>query len=65
MGSGEGESFFKIQRKLHIVMFLYRDEVYNAESPDISTAEVLVTKHRSGPPPEWSASPSSRTTPAS
>ena len=30
-------------------MFLYRDEVYNPESPDPGTAEVLVAKHRSGP----------------
>jgi len=38
-----------IEQDADIVMFLYRDEVYNAESPDIGTAEVLVTKHRSGP----------------
>ena len=31
------------------MMFLYRDEVYNAESPDKGAAEVIVAKHRSGP----------------
>ena len=30
-------------------MFLYRDEVYNADSPDRGTAEIIVAKHRSGP----------------
>jgi replicative DNA helicase len=31
------------------VMFIYRDEVYNSESPDKGSAEVIVAKHRSGP----------------
>jgi len=31
------------------VMFLYRDEVYNPESPDKGSAEVIVSKHRAGP----------------
>jgi replicative DNA helicase len=31
------------------VLLLYRDELYNTESPDRGTAEVLVAKHRSGP----------------
>ena len=30
-------------------MFLYRDEIYNAESPDKGSAEVIIAKHRSGP----------------
>jgi len=38
-----------IEQDADVVMFLYRDEVYNTESPDIGTAEVLVSKHRSGP----------------
>jgi len=38
-----------IEQDADIVMFLYRDEVYNSESPDMGTAEVLVAKHRSGP----------------
>jgi replicative DNA helicase len=38
-----------IEQDADVVMFLYRDEMYNPDSPDIGTAEVLVTKHRSGP----------------
>jgi replicative DNA helicase len=30
-------------------MFIYRDEVYNAESADRGAAEIIVSKHRSGP----------------
>jgi replicative DNA helicase len=30
-------------------MFIYRDEVYNPDSPDKAIAEVIVGKHRSGP----------------
>jgi replicative DNA helicase len=38
-----------IEQDADVVMFLYRDEVYNDDSPDRGTAEVLVAKHRSGP----------------
>jgi replicative DNA helicase len=38
-----------IEQDADVVMFLYRDEVYNADSPDRGTAEVLISKHRSGP----------------
>ncbi|MCU0271597.1 MAG: replicative DNA helicase [Acidimicrobiales bacterium] len=38
-----------IEQDADVVMFLYRDEVYNAESPDLGTAEVIVAKHRAGP----------------
>lgn len=38
-----------IEQDADVVMFLYRDEVYNHESPDQGTAEVIVAKHRSGP----------------
>jgi replicative DNA helicase len=30
-------------------MLLYRDELYNPESSDRGTAEILVAKHRAGP----------------
>ncbi|MEX0768768.1 MAG: replicative DNA helicase [Microthrixaceae bacterium] len=38
-----------IEQDADVVMFLYRDEVYNADSGDKDTAEVIVSKHRSGP----------------
>jgi replicative DNA helicase len=38
-----------LEQDADIVMFLYRDELYNPESPDRGTSEVLVAKHRAGP----------------
>ena len=38
-----------IEQDADVVMFLYRDEVYNPESPERGSAEVIVAKHRNGP----------------
>ena len=38
-----------IEQDADVVMFLYRDEVYNPESQDAGIAEVIVAKHRNGP----------------
>ncbi len=38
-----------LEQDADVVLFLYRDEIYNPDSPDTGTAEVLVSKHRSGP----------------
>jgi replicative DNA helicase len=38
-----------IEQDADVVMFIYRDEVYNPESSDKAIAEVIVGKHRSGP----------------
>jgi replicative DNA helicase len=38
-----------LEQDADVVMFLYRDEVYHADSPDKGSAEVIVAKHRSGP----------------
>ena len=38
-----------IEQDADVVMFLYRDEIYNADSPDRGRAEVIVAKHRNGP----------------
>ena len=38
-----------LEQDADVVIFLYRDEVYNRETPDRGTAEVIVAKHRNGP----------------
>ena len=43
---GERQS---LEQDADVVIFLYRDEVYNKESPDRGAADVIVAKHRAGP----------------
>ena len=38
-----------LEQDADVVMFLYRDDVYNPESADKGIAEIIVSKHRSGP----------------
>jgi replicative DNA helicase len=37
-----------LEQDADVVMFLYRDDYYNQDSPDKGLAEVIVAKHRSG-----------------
>jgi replicative DNA helicase len=38
-----------LEQDADVVLFLYRDEMYNADTADRGIAEVIVAKHRNGP----------------
>jgi replicative DNA helicase len=38
-----------VEQDADLILFIYRDEIYHEDSPDIGIGELIIGKHRSGP----------------